>query len=96
MTDGLHSVCELLSLFEIKERIHLRGNDGIAHDKLVEALVDLYSNILEYQIQIICHLSKSAPQRGYRSLFEIDDWPGLLSEVKAAEQRLIDIINTAE
>jgi len=57
---------------------YLRVADKPADPDFVQAVVELYSNIFEYQARLICHLSQNSFKRGIRGTFELDDWGGML------------------
>ena len=87
MIEGLNSVSDLLRLYRIKEILYLRDADDA--DKpvrlnFVQAVVELYSNIFEYQARMICHLSQSSFKRGIRGTLELDDWGGILKKIKTS------------
>ena len=85
MIEGLSSLSDLLRLYKIKEDIYLRAEDGPASPDFVQAVVELYSNIFEYQAQMICYLSQSASKRAFRGTFKLDDWEGLLKKVQTSD-----------
>ena len=63
MIEGLSSISDLLRLYKLKERLYLQVADKPAHSDFVQAVVELYSNIFEYQARLICHLSQSPLKR---------------------------------
>jgi len=84
MTEGLNSISDLLRLYRIKEDFYLRTTDKPAHPDFVQAVVELYSNIFEYQARMICHLSQSSLKRGIRGTLELDDRGGMLKKVETS------------
>ena len=87
MIEGLNSVSDLLRLYKIKETLYLRDVDNAdkpVHLTFVEAVIELYSNIFEYQARMTCYLSQSPFKRGIRGTLELDDWAGMLKKIKAS------------
>ena len=84
MIEGLSSISDLLRLYKLKERLYLRVVDKPAHPDFVQAVVELYSNIFEYQARLVCHLSQSPLKRGIRGTLELDDWRGMMKRIKTS------------
>ena len=84
MIEGLSSISDLLRLYKLKERLYLQIADKPAHPDFVQAVVELYSNIFEYQARLICHLSQSPLRRGIRGTLELDDWRGMMKRVETS------------
>ena len=87
MIEGLNSISDLLRLFRIKEIFYLRAADKPAHPDFVQAVEELYSNIFEYQAQLICHLSQKSRKRGLRGILKLDDWEGMLRRVQTSADK---------
>ena len=58
MVEGLNSIADLLRLYRIIEELYLRVANKPAHPDFVQAVVELYSCIFEYQTRLVCHLSQ--------------------------------------
>ena len=84
MIDGLSSISDLLRLYKLKESLYLRVPDKPAHPDFIQAIVELYSNIFEYQARIICHLSQSSLKRGIRGTLELDDWGDMMKKIETS------------
>ncbi len=84
MIEGLNSISDLLRLYRIIEELYIRDANKPAHPDLVQAIVELYSNIFEYQIRLICHLSQSSFKRGVRGTLELDNWGDMLKKVQTS------------
>ena len=84
MIEGLNSISDLLHLYRIIEELYLRDANKPAHPDFVQAVVELYSNIFEYQTQLICHLSQSSFKRGIRGTLELDNWGDKLKKVQTS------------
>lgn len=82
MLRGLNFVTDLLRLYNIREILYLRDVDEPPHPYFVEAVVKLYTEILEYQATLVLFLSGSSLKRAIRSTFERDDWNGMLEGVQ--------------
>ena len=87
MIDGLNSICDLLELYHLKESIYLQHRDSPVHQDCVKAVEKLYTDIFEYQAQLICFLSKSSIKRVIRGTFQLDDWKKLLEKVKESDKQ---------
>ena len=87
MVEGLDSICDLLRLYQVNESVYLRHSDSPAHRDCIWAVEKLYTDILEYQAQLICYLSKSAIKRAYRGTFELDGWKALLGKVTDSDKQ---------
>ena len=85
MVDGLDSICDLLELYDLKESIYLRHRDSPDYQGCVKAVEKLYTNIFEYQTQLICYLSKSSTKRAVRGTFQLDKWKEMLEKVKESD-----------
>ena len=87
MIDGLNSICDLLELYHLKESLYLQHRDSPVHQDCVKAVEKLYTDIFEYQAQLICFLSKSSIKRVIRGTFQLDDWKKLLEKVKESDKQ---------
>ncbi len=84
MIEGLNSISDLLRLYRIKEELYIRDANKPAHPDFVQAVVELYSNIFEYQTRLICHLSQCSFKRGIRGTLELDNWGDILKKVQTS------------
>ena len=89
MVEGLNSICDLLRLYQAHESVYLRHRDSPAHRDCVEAVIKLYTDIFEYQAQLICYLSKGPTERGFRGTFQLDDWKTMLKQVEESDKQCI-------
>ncbi len=94
MIEGLNSISDLLRLYRIKEMFYLRVAEKPADPDFVQAVVELYSNIFEYQARLICHLSQNSFKRGIRGTFELDDWGGMLKKVRTSNDNCTNIVHS--
>lgn len=65
----------------------MQAADKPAYPDFVNAIVELYAYIFEYQANMILYLSRSSIKRGIHSTFERDDWRGMLGAVESANAR---------
>ena len=87
MVDGLNSISDLLRWYRIKETLYLQAVDRPAHPDFVQAVVELYSKIFEYQARLLCFLSQRSPERGFRGTLKLDDWEGMLKKVQTSDNK---------
>ena len=87
MIDGLTSICNLLRLYRIKEKVYLKNVDKPADPDFVKAIEEFYTDIFEYQARVVCHLSRNSIKRGFRGTLKLDDWKDLLEKVKTSDSR---------
>lgn len=87
MVEGLDSICDLLRLYQANEPVYLRHRDSLAHRDCVVAVIKLYTNIFEYQAQLICYLSKGLTERGFRGTFQLDEWKAMLKKVEESDKQ---------
>ena len=84
MIEGLNSISDLLRLYRILEELYLQDANKPAQPDFVQAVVELYSNIFEYQTRLICHLSWNSFKRGIRGTLELDNWGDMLKKVQTS------------
>ena len=87
MLIGLNHITYLLRVCKIREDLYLQAVDTPAHPDFVNAIVELYADIFEYQANMILYLSRSSIKRGIHSTFERNDWRGMLETVQNANAR---------
>ena len=92
MIEGLDSISHLLRLYKIREELYLQDAQRPAPPDFVEAVVELYSNVFEYQAQLIVHLSQSSVKRGFRKTFSLQDWKGLLTKAETSNNKCAEYI----
>ena len=87
MLTGLNSVTDILRLYKIREEIYRHSVEKPGHSDFENAIVELYTDILEYQAKLIHHLSLSSFKRGIQNTFECHDWSGMLNKVHNSDAR---------
>lgn len=86
MLAGLNSITALLRLYKIRDEIYLQALDKPAQPDFVKAVVELYTDILEYQAKLILYFSQGSIKRGIRSTFKEHDWISMLEKVKHSDE----------
>ncbi|KAL9133666.1 MAG: hypothetical protein Q9175_005155 [Cornicularia normoerica] len=89
MVDGLNSISNILHLYRIREDLYLRVVDRPARPDFVQAVVELYSKIFEYQARLLCFLSRRSLGRGFRGTLKLDDWKCMLEKVQTSDNECI-------
>ena len=56
-----------------------------AGEPLHTNIITLYSKIIWYQVQIVCHTDKSKGIRYFRNVLKIEDWAAMLREIQEAD-----------
>ncbi|MCJ1260613.1 hypothetical protein MMC22_000475 [Lobaria immixta] len=87
MLTGLNFVTDILRLYKIREEIYRHSVEKPDHSDFGNAIVELYTDILEYQARLIHHLSLSSFKRGIQNTFECHDWSGMLNKVHNSDAR---------
>ncbi|MCJ1264872.1 hypothetical protein MMC22_004747 [Lobaria immixta] len=90
MLTGLKFITDLLRLYKIREELYLQAANEPAHPDFVKATVELYTDILEYQVRLILYFSRSSVKRGIQGTFEWDDWSGMLKRVQNSDAKCIE------
>ena len=86
MIEGLTFISDLLRLYKYKESVYLGGANK-PYPEFPGAIADLYANIFEYQIRLICYLSKGSIKRGIRGIMLMDDWNLMLENIKRSDEK---------
>lgn len=85
MLAGLHCITHLLRLYKIREEVYLQVGDKPAHPDFVKAIVELYTDILDYLARVVQYFSHSSVKQSIRSTFEWDDWQGMLKRLENSD-----------
>ncbi|KAJ5108770.1 hypothetical protein N7456_005445 [Penicillium angulare] len=94
--DGLAYISELLVRCRVIETTHLPVQEGPSpsintqelHEKTREKLVDIYSQVLQYQIFLIRQYSRVAVSRFVRDVLTIDGWVDKRDSIKKLEDAM--------
>ncbi len=87
MVKGLDYICDLLRSYQVNESVYLRHRDSPAHRDCMKAVEKLYTDIFEYQAQLIYYLSKGPTQRAFRGTFQLDDWKSILEKINESDKQ---------
>ena len=82
MIEGLSYISDLLGLYKFVEHHYLHTHDAPMGSGIRHAIEKLYSEVFEYQAQMIVHLSKSSINRGFRAIVKIAEWKDLVKKIK--------------
>ena len=94
MIKGLQDLSDELRLYRIMEDLYLKGGQDFAHKTFVEALVQFYSRVFEYQARAVAYLFKDSLKRGIHNVVGWDDWSGMLKEVQEYSGKCLQISET--
>ena len=90
MIEGLNFISNLLRLYRLRERLYLRVADKPTHPDFVQAVVESYFNVFEYQPRLIFHLSRSLLQRVIRGTLELDGREGRDGKSRKLQRQLYE------
>ena len=98
MLEGLEHVSHLIRLYKIREDLYVDNSTVAAAERkdFEDAVVDLYSHILEYQAQLLWHLSQRAGKRLLRNMAKLDSWTDWLDAVKTCDRKCADFTMTID
>ena len=92
----------MLAKYRVVE-VSLRDRDTTAlpqvhalHTLAEQRIRKLFSMILEYQIRLVCHLTRSKAFQILRNLIVSDDWASLLTEIQALDNFVDDKLKTLD
>ena len=96
LVEGLDYISNLVVRFTTIERLYRQQGNGpksLLDQENVEELnrsfeaqlTKLYSQVLSYQAQVVCHLRRHTFIRNGRDIFKVNDWSTLLDDIKKAE-----------
>ncbi|KAJ5210754.1 hypothetical protein N7491_010563 [Penicillium cf. griseofulvum] len=92
MLKSFNSISDVQIYWTIFEETYLTSAHRQHYENLIEPLIKLYSNIIEYQARAICHLSKTQLSRGWQNVAGWNDWAGKASEVETLSKALSSLI----
>ncbi|MCJ1327108.1 hypothetical protein MMC10_003774 [Thelotrema lepadinum] len=90
---GLEDICNLVRLYNLREHLYL-GKYTTGHFQ--EALVELYADILLYQISTTIHFSHNIVVRAGLNILRPTEWKDHLAKIKKSDEecnRLADFID---
>jgi hypothetical protein len=92
---GLEAITILIPRYAEVEKVYL-GNGGEASEELRNAIVELYTNILEYQIEVSRYFAQSAFQRFAKATFQPGDWDDRLQRIKSSDDDCKSLITVCD
>ncbi|OTA02926.1 hypothetical protein A9Z42_0033450 [Trichoderma parareesei] len=93
MLKGLNSIGDVLIYWRICEETHLPSLDGPSQRNLLESLAKLYSYIIEYQAQVICHLSKRQLTRAWSDISSPGEWGSKIEDIDRRNKECRSVLN---
>ena len=92
---GLEAIAILIARYAEVENVYL-DNGGEASETLRNAIVELYTNILEYQIEVARYFAQSAFQRFAKATFQPGDWDDRLQRIKSSDDDCKSLITVCD
>ena len=90
--DGLQTLSDLMTKYHVEEELFSQVKSTEASTELINASVELYSFIFEYQARCVCHLSLRSARRAVKDIFETNDRTGILEKIDKADKNRADIV----
>lgn len=83
--DGLAQVSPIVVRYTEIEVMYIQEKDTRLEKEFEKGLVDLYTEILKYQVTAACHCRSSTFHRFMRALPKLDDWKGMIEKIRAKD-----------
>ncbi|RYO81906.1 hypothetical protein DL762_006888 [Monosporascus cannonballus] len=96
MLKGFKSIGDIQVYWHICEETYLRPPHRQQYQGLTEPLAKVYSHVIEYQVRVICHLSRAQLSRAWHTVTGWDDWAGKAGHIDELSKRCRDCINPLE
>ena len=80
--EGLAQVSPVVARYAEVEVMYIQENNTRLEKQFEKGMVDLYVAILKHQIAAACHCKSSTFQRFLRALPRLDDWKGMIDDIK--------------
>ncbi|ETS01080.1 hypothetical protein M419DRAFT_81505, partial [Trichoderma reesei RUT C-30] len=93
MLKGLNFIGDVLVYWRICEETHLPSLDDPSQRNLLESLAKLYSYIIEYQAQVICHLSKRQLTRALSDISSPGEWGSKIEDIDRRNKECRSVLN---
>lgn len=81
MLNGFNLVCDVQQYWKICEDNYLQSANRLEGPELLQRLANLYSEIIEYQARVICHLSRPQRSRAWQGVVASIDWDSKACQV---------------
>jgi hypothetical protein len=82
---ALSKVAPLLPVYTVIEDVYFNKRDASLKSEFESAIVDLYTQILTFQIQIVKFYQKHGPERLVQSVLQPVDWEGWNTKIQGAD-----------
>ena len=79
---GLAQVSPIVARYTEVEVMYIQETNTSLEKEFEDGIVSLYSEILKYQVAAACHCKRSTFQRFLRALPKLDDWNGMIENIK--------------
>ena len=96
MMQGLEKIASLLKLYKLRVSLYVdkQPNDASARNLSFEnAVIKVYTHILEFQARVVSHLWKGSFQQVARNTVKADDWQGKLDGIEKADAECLLFTN---
>ena len=96
MMQGLEKIASLLKLYKLRVSLYVdkQPNDASARNLSFEnAVIKVYTHILEFQARVVSHLWKGSFQQVARNTVKADDWQGKLDDIERADAECLLFTN---
>ena len=79
---GLAQVSPIVARYAEVEVMYVQENNTRLKEEFEKGVVDVYTEILKYQVSAACHCKSSTFHRFLRALPKLDDWKGMIEIIK--------------
>lgn len=93
---GLDKIATIVARYSAMEIAYTRQGDLSLSKNCEDAIVDLYTKILEYQAIAAAFLSKRTPGRYMSAVIKPEDFDGVLKEVRELDDQCTKLIRALE
>ena len=91
---ALSKVAPLLPVYTVIEDVYFNKRDASLKNEFESAIVDLYTQILIFQIQIVKFYQKHGPERLIQSVLQPVDWEGWNTKIQGADSKCQRMMQT--
>lgn len=97
--DGLAQVSPIVARYTEVEVMYIQEKGSRLEKEFEKCIVDLYAEVLKYQVAAACHCKSSTFQRFLRALPKLDDWSGMIGNIKEKDsvcRKMMQIFDTQD
>ncbi|KAG4442348.1 hypothetical protein IFR05_002199 [Cadophora sp. M221] len=94
VASALSKVAPLLPAYTVIEDVYFSKRDASLKSEFECAIVDLYTQILTFQIQIVKFYQKHGPERLVQSILQPIDWEGWNAKIQGADGKCQRMMRT--